>query len=105
MREKGVGQKRNSPPQPTRNADMLFWDISSLLCYSANAHVAFAAFSSLFCLVRDYQLDYPDLYPRLYVLLDVWTVEAEPEFGTLLDACFKSSHLPLQVSDCVYQLV
>jgi hypothetical protein len=23
MREKGVGQKRNSPPQPTRNADML----------------------------------------------------------------------------------
>jgi hypothetical protein len=24
MREKGVGQKRNSPPQPTCNADM-FW--------------------------------------------------------------------------------
>jgi hypothetical protein len=22
MREKGVGQKRNSPPQPTRNADI-----------------------------------------------------------------------------------
>lgn len=82
-------------PQPQLLCDFL------TSCFSATAEdeaeIPFTAFSSLFVLVRDYQLDYPDLYLRLYKLLDSFRVESQPQFGLLMDACFKSSHLPLQL--------
>jgi U3 small nucleolar RNA-associated protein 19 len=52
--------------------------------------------SALFVLVRDYGLDYPNLYIRLYDLVrpSLFHSRNRESFCQLLDACLKSSHLP-----------
>jgi hypothetical protein len=58
--------------------------------------IPFLALSSLFVLVRDYGMDYPKIYDRLYELIRpslFYSADREP-FCKLLEACLKSPHIP-----------
>jgi U3 small nucleolar RNA-associated protein 19 len=58
--------------------------------------VPLLAVSALFTLVRDYGLDYPGFYDRLYELVrpSLFFSDKRESFCLLLDAALKSSHIP-----------
>ncbi|KAG2173710.1 hypothetical protein INT43_005130 [Umbelopsis isabellina] len=64
--------------------------------YNAGGAISLLALNSLFTLIIDYNLDYPDFYHKLYRLLDanVMHVKYRSRFFRLVDLFLQSSHLP-----------
>ncbi|KAI9289519.1 CBF/Mak21 family-domain-containing protein [Umbelopsis sp. AD052] len=64
--------------------------------YNAGGATALLALNSLFTLIVDYNLDYPEFYHKLYRLLDanVLHLKYRSRFFRLLDLFLSSSHLP-----------
>ncbi|GAB5587927.1 Maturation and nuclear export of 40S ribosomal subunits interacting protein [Umbelopsis nana] len=64
--------------------------------YNAGGAISLLALNSLFTLIIDYNLDYPDFYHKLYRLLDanLMHVKYRSRFFRLLDLFLASAHLP-----------
>ena len=64
--------------------------------YNLEGSLALLALNGLFLLIHKYNLDYPDFFKKLYILLDVSTFETEyrDRFFTLLDLFLTSLNLP-----------
>ncbi|KAI9498253.1 CBF/Mak21 family-domain-containing protein [Zychaea mexicana] len=64
--------------------------------YNVGGSVSLLALNGLFVLITEYNLDYPDFYPKLYTLLDrdVMHVKYRSRFFRLLDIFLSSTLLP-----------
>ncbi|KAK9351985.1 CBF/Mak21 family-domain-containing protein [Lipomyces doorenjongii] len=64
--------------------------------YDAGGSTSLLALNALFSLIQKYNLDYPNFYTKLYVLLDrnVMHVKYRSRFFRLLDLFLSSTHLP-----------
>ncbi|XP_065069246.1 nucleolar complex protein 4 homolog [Rhopilema esculentum] len=64
--------------------------------YNLEGSLALLALNGLFLLIHKYNLDYPDFFKKLYILLDVSSIETEyrDRFFTLLDLFLTSLNLP-----------
>ncbi|KAG8886859.1 hypothetical protein FRB99_004344 [Tulasnella sp. 403] len=68
-------------------------------CVDFGGTVGLLAFNGLFTLIKDYNLDYPDFYTRLYAYLDrdILHVKHRARFFRLLELFLSSTHLPAQL--------
>lgn len=80
-------------PHLTRPVLVMDW-ISA--CVDFGGTVGLLAFNALFTLMRDYNLDYPSFYTRLYAFLDqdVLHLKHRARFFRLTELFLSSTHLP-----------
>ncbi|KAG8985991.1 hypothetical protein FRB90_004314, partial [Tulasnella sp. 427] len=83
-------------PHLTRPVRLMDW-ISS--CVDFGGSVGLLALNGLFTMIKDYNLDYPDFYTRLYAFVDrnVLHVKYRARFFRLMDLFLSSTHLPVQL--------
>ncbi|KAH9304258.1 hypothetical protein KI387_008662, partial [Taxus chinensis] len=64
--------------------------------YDIGGITSVMALNSLFILITQHDLEYPDFYNKLYALLEppIFMARYRSQFFELLDKCLKSSHLP-----------
>eukprot|EP00301_Raphidiophrys_heterophryoidea_P019924 c4742_g1_i1.p1 GENE.c4742_g1_i1~~c4742_g1_i1.p1 ORF type:complete len:553 (+),score=131.91 c4742_g1_i1:46-1659(+) len=76
--------------QPLRLADFL------IACYSHGGAISVLSLDSLFVLMRDFKLEYPDFYLRLYGLFDHTLLHSKfrDRFFELSEKFLSSGHLP-----------
>eukprot|EP01125_Pyxidicula_operculata_P015403 TRINITY_DN5225_c0_g1_i2.p1 TRINITY_DN5225_c0_g1~~TRINITY_DN5225_c0_g1_i2.p1 ORF type:complete len:529 (+),score=74.88 TRINITY_DN5225_c0_g1_i2:203-1789(+) len=65
-------------------------------CYDLGGEIALLALNSLFVLITQYNLDYPEFYPKLYELLEpkIFNSDFFPRFIKLFQLFMKSPLLP-----------
>ncbi|KAG8738343.1 hypothetical protein FRC12_016795 [Ceratobasidium sp. 428] len=68
-------------------------------CVDFGGSIGLLALNALFTLIKDYNLDYPDFYTRLYAFLtrDVMHLKYRARFFRLTDVFLSSTHLPLAI--------
>ncbi|KAG8947482.1 hypothetical protein FRC04_010663 [Tulasnella sp. 424] len=83
-------------PHFTRPVRLMDW-ISS--CVDFGGSVGLLALNGLFTMIKDYNLDYPDFYTRLYAFVDrnILHVKYRARFFRLMDLFLSSTHLPVQL--------
>ncbi|KAK9456518.1 CBF/Mak21 family-domain-containing protein [Dipodascopsis uninucleata] len=64
--------------------------------YDSGGSISLLALNGLFSLMQEYNLDYPNFYPKLYALLDrnIMHMKYRSRFFRMLDLFLSSSHLP-----------
>ncbi|TDL26001.1 CBF-domain-containing protein [Rickenella mellea] len=84
---------RGVMPYMTRPILLMDWVAG---CVDFGGSVAVLALNALFSLMKDYNLDYPQFYTRLYALLDrdVLYLKHRSRFFRLTELCLQSTHLP-----------
>lgn len=78
---------------PSSSAD---WALSLVsVCCLPGGPLGLLALNGLFILIRDYNLDYPDFYDRLYAMLDrsVLHVKYRSRFFRLAETFLSSSYV------------
>ncbi|KAH7889576.1 CBF/Mak21 family-domain-containing protein [Phlebopus sp. FC_14] len=80
-------------PHLTRPILVMDW-VSACVDYGGS--VGLLALNALFALMKDYNLDYPSFYPRLYAFLDrdVLHLKHRARFFRLTEVFLSSTHLP-----------
>ncbi|KAM6503710.1 CBF/Mak21 family domain containing protein [Amanita muscaria] len=87
---------RGVMPHLTRAILVMDW-VGSCIDYGST--VGLLAFNALFILIRDYNLDYPSFYTRLYAFLDreVLHLKHRARFFRMIELFLGSSHLPAAI--------
>ncbi|KAF8609790.1 CBF-domain-containing protein, partial [Ceratobasidium sp. AG-I] len=68
-------------------------------CVDFGGSIGLLALNALFTLIKDYNLDFPDFYTRLYAFLtrDVMHLKYRARFFRLTDIFLSSTHLPVTI--------